>query len=124
MIMENSLNKHEIAARETGVIEPSQLRRGTVIFLTCENDLLLELIATDPSLKIYTGSANFGTLARPQPVEILGAVEPGAEKTIIHGIIAKDLRLALKIRGRLKILPVVCTATIKGSGWSYDLWGE
>ena len=122
IIMKNSSSRHEIAARAAGVIEPTKLRRGTVIFLVCENDLLLELIATDPLLKTYTASANFGTLARSQPVEILGAVEPGVEKAIIHNIIAKDLRLALKIRGRLKILPAVRTATVKGPKWSYDLW--
>jgi hypothetical protein len=120
----DKLSRHEVAARLAGVIEPLGLRRGTVIFLECENDLLLELIATDPALKTYTASANFGTLSRPQPVQILGAVEPGAEKVIILGIIAKDLRLALKIRGRLKVLPAVRYATVKGSGWSYDLWKD
>jgi len=117
-------NKYEVAARKQGVIEPTGLMRGTVIFIECDNDLLLELIATDPTHKTYTASANFGTLVRPQPIQILGAVEPGAERNIIPGLIARDLRLALKIRGRLKVLPAVRQATIKGAGWSYDLWAE
>ncbi len=117
-------NKYETAARKQGVIEPAGLKRGTVIFLECDNDLLLELIATDPTRKTYTASANFGTLVRPQPVQILGAVEPGAERNVIPGLIGRDLRLALKIRGRLKVLPAVRQATIKGPNWSYDMWME
>ena len=118
------MNKYETAARKAGVIEPGELKRGTVIFLECDNDLLLELIATDPTRKTYTASANTGTLVRPQPVQILGAVEPGAERNILPGFIARGLRLALKIRGRLKVLPAIKHATIKGPNWSYDLWCE
>jgi len=120
--MTDEISRHETAARKLGVIEPASLERGTIIFLECDNDLLLELIASDPTHKTYTACANFGTLSRSQPVQILGAVEPGAEKTIIPGIIGRGLRLALKIRGRLKILPPVQMATVKGKGWSYDLW--
>jgi len=116
------MNKYETAARKVGVIEPAELKRGTVIFLECDNDLILELIATDPTRKTYTACANTGTLVRPQPVQILGSVEPGAERTILQGFIARDLRLALKIRGRLKVLPAVKQATIKGSNWSFDIW--
>jgi hypothetical protein len=122
--MVNTCSKYETDARKQGVIEPTKLPRETVIFLECENNLLLELIASDPAQQTYTASANFGTLVRPQPVQILGAVEPGLERNIIQGIIAKGLRIALKIRGRLKVLPTVKQATVKGSTWSYDLWSN
>lgn len=122
--MVNTRSQYEIDARKQGVIEPTKLPRETIVFLECENNLLLELIATDPTKQTYTASANFGTLVRPQTVQVLGAVEPGLDRTLIHGIIAKGLRVALQIRGRLKVLPMVQQATIKGKNWSYDLWSD
>lgn len=120
----SDLARLEADARKAGVIELTKLARGTVIFLECDNDLILEFTATDPALKTFTATANFGSLKRDQPVQILGAVAPGAERHIFPGVIIKDLRLALKIHGRLKILPMVVSGSLRGPDWYYDIWSD
>ncbi len=43
------VNKYETAARQQGIIEPAGLKRGTVIFLECDNDLRYSTVpSVDP----------------------------------------------------------------------------
>jgi hypothetical protein len=103
--------------RDEGVIEPARLATGTTLLLE-SNAQVYELSIREGGLISAVGCGKRGFLQ--QIVEFVGSLDQRG--TLFAGLIVKDYHMVLKIDTGRYVTGCIRSASIRGPGYSYELW--